>query len=152
MGFSLTGTHVIFFIASVIIASAVSGVIIAVITDVSNSLSERGERVQEQLDTEFKIINDPENIPTSGSFYLFYLKNIGGIELSTSNETFHLFIDGDIVATANYNFSESSVKTDEVSIIYISNTEISTGDQVLRVVGPQAIEDKFSFTIWYRMG
>jgi flagellar protein FlaG len=110
MGFSLTGTHVIFFIASVIIASAVSGVIIAVITDVSNSLSERGERVQEQLDTEFKIINDPDNIPSSGNYYLFYLKNICGRELSTSNE-------------------------------------ISTGDQILTVVGPQAIEDKFSFTI-----
>ena len=147
MGFSLTGTHVIFFIASVIIASAVSGVIIAVITDVSNSLSERGERVQEQLDTEFKIINDPDNIPSSGNYYLFYLKNIGGRELSTSNETFHIFIDGDIVATANYNFSDNSVKTDEVTTIYISNTEISTGDQILTVVGPQAIEDKFSFTI-----
>jgi flagellar protein FlaG len=147
MGFSLTGTHVIFFIASVIIASAVSGVIIAVITDVSNSLSERGERVQEQLDTEFKIINDPENIPTSGNYYLFYLKNIGGRELSTSNETFHLFVNGDIVATANYNFSDSSVNKDEVTIIYIRNTEISNGDQILTVVGPQAIEDKFSFII-----
>ena len=147
MGFSLTGTHVIFFIASVIIAGAVSGVIIAVITDVSNSLSDRGERVQEQLNTEFKIINDPDDIPISGSDYLFYLKNIGGKELATSNETFHLFVDGDLVATTNYNFSEVSLKTDEVAIIYVDNSEISTGDQTLRVVGPQAIEDEFTFTI-----
>ena len=54
MGFSLTGTHVIFFIASVIIAGSVSGVLIAVINDVSNSLSDRGDRVEEQLDTECK--------------------------------------------------------------------------------------------------
>ena len=47
MGFSLTGTHVVFFIASVLIAGAVSGVFIAVITDVSNSFSYRGERVEE---------------------------------------------------------------------------------------------------------
>ena len=76
MGFSLTGTHVIFFISSVIIAGAVSGVFIAVTTNVSTSLSDKGERVQEQLDTDFAIINDPDNIPTSGSDYLFYLKNI----------------------------------------------------------------------------
>ena len=147
MGFSLTGTHVIFFIASVIIASVVSGVLVAVITDISNSLSDRGERVQEQLDTEFKIINDPDNIPTSGSDYLFYIKNIGGNEIATSNETFQLFVDGDLVAIANYNFSDSSIQPDKVTTIYVDNSEISAGDQTLRVVGPQAIEDEFTFTI-----
>ncbi|MCK4901932.1 MAG: hypothetical protein KAS76_01130 [Thermoplasmatales archaeon] len=147
MGFSLTGTHVIFFIASVIIASAVSGVLVAVITDVSNSLSDRGERVQEQLDTEFKIINDPDYIPTSGSDYLFYIKNIGGNEIVTSNETFQLFVDGDLVAIANYNFSDSSIQPDKVTTIYVDNSEISAGDQTLRVVGPQAIEDEFTFII-----
>lgn len=147
MGFSLTGTHVIFFVASVIIAGTVSGVFIAVTTDVSNSFSERGERVQEQLDTEFKIINDPDQIPTSGSDYLFYLKNIGGREIATTNETFQFFIDGEYVAIANYNFSDTSVQTDEVTTLYIDNSEISSGDHTLRVVGPLAIEDEFTFTI-----
>ena len=147
MGFSLTGTHVVFFIASVIVAGAVSGVIIAVINDVSNSLSERGDRVQDQLDIEFKIINDPDNIPTEGSDYLFYLKNIGGVELATSNETFHLFVDGEIVVADNYNFTDTSIQPDEVTTIYVDSSDISTGDQTLRVVGPQAIEDEFTFTI-----
>jgi len=147
MGFSLTGTHVVFFIVSVIVASAVSGVLFAVTTDVSNSLLDRGERVQEQLDTEFKIINDPDNIPTSGSDYLFYLKNIGGKVLATTNETFNIFIDGDLVLTANYNFSEDSIQPDEVTTLYIDNSEISVGDQTLRVVGPHAIDDEFTFTI-----
>jgi len=147
MGFSLTGTHVIFFIAAVIIAGAVSGVIIAVINDVSNSLSERGERVEEQLDTEFKIINDPDNIPTEGSDYLFYIKNIGRKELATTNDTFHVFVEGDLVAVANYNFSEDSIQPDEVAILYIATSEISAGDQTLRVVGPRAVEDELDFTI-----
>ena len=88
MGFSLTGTQIIFFIAAVIIASAVSGVFIVVVNDVTNSFSDRGNRVQEQLDTEFKIINDPDNIPSEGSNYLFYMKNIGGAKFITSNDTF----------------------------------------------------------------
>lgn len=147
MGFSLTGTHVIFFISAVIIAGAVSGVIIAVINDVSNSLSERGERVEEQLDTEFKIINDPDNIPTQGSNYLFYIKNIGGKELDTTNQTFNVFVEGDLVAVANYNFSDTSIQPDEVVTLYIATSEISAGDQTLRVVGPQAVEDELDFTI-----
>jgi len=147
MGFSLTGTHVVFFISSVIIAGAVSGVIVAVVTDVSNSFSERGERVKNQLDLEFDIINDPDNIPISGNYYLFYLKNTGGAEIATSNETFSIFIDGELLSTVNYYFSDSSTKIDEVTTLYVLNTEVSTGDQSLLVVGPLAVEDEFSFTI-----
>jgi len=146
VGFSLTGTHVIFFIASVIIAGAVSGVFIAVTTNVSTSLSDKGDRVQDQLDTDFTIINDPNNIPTSGSDYLFYLKNIGGKKLATTNETFQLLIDGDIVATANYNFTDSSIQPSEYTTIYVEET-LSAGDHKLKIVGPQAIEDEFTFNI-----
>ena len=147
MGFSLTGAHVIFFIAAVIVAGMISGVFVAVTMDVSTSLSERGNRVQEQLDTDFEIINDPDNIPLSGSDYLFYLKNIGGKKLITTNETFQIFIDGNIIATANYNFSVTSIQPGEVSTIYVVNSEISAGDRKLRVVGPLAIDDEFTFTI-----
>jgi len=147
MGFSLTGTHVVFFIAAVIAASAVSGVLITVVTDLSKSLSERGDRVQERLDTEFNIINDPDHTPASGNNYLFYLKNIGAKELTTTNQTFHLFVDGEIVVADNYNFSDSSIKPDEITTLYIDDSEISSGDHVLRIVGPQAIEDEFTFTV-----
>ena len=147
MGFSLSGTHVVLFIACVIIAGGVSGILMAATTNVSTSLSERGDRLQEQLNTDFEIINDPDHIPTSGSNYVFYLKNTGENRLITTNETFQLFIDGELVATANYNFSDSSIQPDEVTTIYIVNSEISAGDQTLRVVGPQAIEDEFTFTI-----
>jgi flagellar protein FlaG len=147
MGFSLTGTHVIYFIASVIIAGAVSGVFYAVVMDVTTSLSERGERVQEQLDTEFEIIGDPNNIPTGASDYLFYLMNTGRTALATTNTTFHIFIDGEIVIVANYNFSDSSIQKEAVTTLYIATSEISAGDHTLRVVGPQAVDDEFTFTI-----
>ncbi len=147
MGFSLTGTHVVFFIAAVIIAGAVSGVFITVINNVTSSFSERGDRVQDQLDIEFKIINDPDNIPTSGNYYLFYLKNIGAKEITTTNETFNIFIDGELIVKANYYFSNNSVQKEEVTTIYVSNSVISSGDHTLRVVGPQAIDDEFTFTI-----
>ena len=74
MGFSLTGTHVIYFIASVIIASAVSGVLMAVSNDLSISITGTGERIRDKLDTEFKIINDPNNIPNVSGNFQFYRK------------------------------------------------------------------------------
>ena len=147
MGFSLTGTHVIFFIASVIVAGAVSGVIIAVTTDLSNSLSERGERVQDQLDIEFTIINDPDSIPNSAGNYLFYLKNIGAVEIPTTTSTFNVFVDGEIIIASNYSFTDTSIQPEEVTTLNVDTDDISSGDHTIRVVGPQAIDDEFTFTI-----
>jgi flagellar protein FlaG len=69
MGFSLTGAHVIFFIAAVIVAGMVSGVFIAITMNVTTSLQNRGDRVKEQLDTDFSIINDPNIIPMTGVYW-----------------------------------------------------------------------------------
>lgn len=147
MGFSLTGAHVVFFIAAIIVSGAVSGIFIGITLNVSTSLTERGDRLQEQLDTEFAIINDPNNIPSEDSDYVFYFKNIGSRELATSNDTFQVFIDGDLVAYANYNFSNDTVQPSDYTKIYIAQIEIDAGDHTLRVVGPQAVEDEFTFEI-----
>jgi len=147
MGFSLTGTHVIFFIAAVIIASTVSGIFIAVSHDINRGLTDTGNRIKDQLDTDFKIINDPDNIPDNAGNYEFYLKNIGGKELPTTTSTINLFVDGEIIVTNQYSFEDSSIKVGAVTTIYIANSQISSGNHKLRIVGPQAVEDEFTFDI-----
>jgi len=144
MGFSLTGTHVIFFVAAVIIAGMVSGVFIAVTMNITTSLSNRGERVAEQLDTDFDIINDPNIIPLSGSYYHFYLKNIGGARLTTTNQTFQIFIDGELIGISQYYFENTSIPIEGITTLYVNMTLVS-GDHVLRVVGPQAVDKQFTF-------
>ena len=147
MGFSLTGAHVIFFVASVIVAGSVSGVFMAVTMNINSGISEKGNRIQEQLDTEFKIINDNDNIPNISNRYNFYLKNIGDSKIVTTNETFQLFVDGEIISKPSYNFSDNSVSPGDIVVIYVDDSEISTGDHALKVVGPLAIDDEFTFTI-----
>jgi len=147
MGFSVTGSHVIFFIASVIAAGAVSGVFLAVTFNLNTSVSERGNRVQEVLDTDFTVINDPENIPLSGGNYLFYIKNLGRNDLITTEDIFTVFIDGELVIPTNYNFSVEEIKPGEISTLYIDSLIIVSGSQTLRLVGPQSISDEFIFII-----
>ena len=147
MGFSLTGTHVIYFITAIIIASTVSGIFIAVSNDINSGLTDTGSRIKNQLDTDFKIINDPDNIPDNAGNYEFYLKNIGGTELATTTSTINLFVDGEIIATNQYSFEDSSIQVGDLTTIYIANGQISSGNHKLRVVGPQAVEDEFTFDI-----
>jgi flagellar protein FlaG len=147
MGFSLTGTHIVFFIAAVSIAGVVSGVFVAIISDITGSFSDRGERLIGEIETDFKIINDPENIPDTGGFYIFYIKNIGENKLITNNETFQIFIDGDIISKSNYNLTPEYIYFSEVANLYVVNTTISTGNHQIRVVGPYAFAESFQFTI-----
>ena len=144
MGFSLTGTHVIFFVASIIVAGMVSGVFIAVTMNVTTSLSNRGDRVTDQLDTDFDIINDPNIIPLIGSYYNFYLKNIGGVRLTTTNQTFQVFIDGELIGISQYYFEDTSIPIEAVTTLYV-NTTLASGDHTLRIVGPQAIDKELAF-------
>jgi archaeal flagellar protein FlaG len=144
MGFSLTGTHVIFFVAAVIVAGMVSGVFIAVTMNVTTSLSNRGDRVIEELNTDFDIINDPNIIPMTGLYYSFYLKNIGGMRLTTTNQTFQVFIDGELIGIPQYYFENTSIPIEGVTTLYV-NTTLASGDHTLRIVGPQAVDKEFAF-------
>jgi len=147
VGFSLSGTHVIYFIAAVIVAGVVSGVLVAVTNDVSSSFSGRGERVQEELDTEFKIINDPNNVPNVSGFYRFYIKNIGGKELATTNSTFILLVDGDAISTPDFTFNNNKIQPGEYTTMFVDNSVISTGDHKIWIVGPCDVKDEFTFEI-----
>jgi len=147
MGFSLAGSHVVFFVASLIVAGAVSGVLIAVSLDISSDITKKGEQIQEELNTEFTIINDADAIPTQEGNYVFYLLNTGQNALVTSNQTFHLFIDGEIIATADYSFNTESTRARDVCELYITTSAVSAGDHTLRVVSPVAVDNEFIFTI-----
>jgi archaellum component FlaG (FlaF/FlaG flagellin family) len=147
MGFSLTGAHIVFFVAAVIVAGTVSGVFIAVTINVTSSLSEKGERISEQLDTEFKIINDPKNIPLQSGYYLFYLKNVGNKKITTTNETFQIFIDGDLISTTNYYFSNNSIAPSDHTMISIAQSLLNSGYHKIRLIGPYSVNDEFIFEI-----
>lgn len=152
MGFSVSGSHVIFFIAALIIAGTVSGIFVAVTLDISSSISERGYRFKEQLDTDFKIINDPNNIPDLSlspelSYYIFYIKNIGGKRLITTTETFQVFVDGELIASTYHYFQHEYINVAEVTSLYIRTSMIANGDRTLLLVGPQGVKEKFEFTI-----
>lgn len=147
MGFSLSGTHVVYFVAAIIVAGVVSGVLVAVTNDISSGLSKRGDRLREELDTEFKIINDPDNIPNMSGFYHFYIKNVGGRMITTSNTTFTLLINGEIISFNNFSFSDETIHPGEYTTMNVKIDVISQGNHKIRLVGPSDVKDEFKFKI-----
>jgi flagellar protein FlaG len=138
---------VVFFIASVIAAGAVSGVFMAATFNINTSFTEKSQRVQEKLETDFTIINDPELIPNANGIFIFYLKNLGANKLISTNQTLQLFIDGIIIQDEQYNFSSTSILPGDYGSMYVNESVVDTGYHKLRLIGPQAIQDEFTFII-----
>ena len=75
------------------------------------------------------------------------MKNTGKGKLVTDNETFQLFIDGELISNGKYNMTPSYIYPSDVAEIYLINTTVSSGTYQLRLVGPYAIADTLTFTV-----
>jgi len=88
----------ILFIASIVIAAGVAGVLIDTVTGISGALDDRGADVAENIRTDIEIISDSEsNVYNDGSGDLtLYVKNTGRRTIPATGESF------DVIVNAQY--------------------------------------------------
>ena len=59
-------THMVFFIASILVAASIAGVIIAVSNNMANDLVAKENGISDTMQTNIEIINDPrDRFPTT---------------------------------------------------------------------------------------
>ncbi|AGB05135.1 putative archaeal flagellar protein G [Aciduliprofundum sp. MAR08-339] len=140
MGLSTSATHIIFFIASVVIAASFVGIAASAVLNISNGIENRGDMIANQLSGEFKIINDPTRM--SNNPLVLYLKNTGKVPLSTSHIT--VLIDG--TAQDNYTVSQDTWLPGETIVLTI-NVDLVPGTHVVKVVLENGLSDTFYFRV-----
>jgi len=140
MGLSTSATHIIFFIASVILAASFVGVAASAIINLSNGIEDRGDMLANQLSADFKIINDPERM--SNNPLILYLKNTGKVPLSTQHIT--VLIDGIDVDNCTVN-KDTWLPGETITLTVQVN--LSSGDHVVKVVLENGISDTFYFKV-----
>lgn len=147
MGAGTSATHIIFFIAAVIIAGSVVGALFVNTQSVTDSLSAASKTLSEQLRTDITIINDPENIPTSGDVYTFYVKNTGNTILPI--EYVNVIIDGVIIPDADMTKTlvdgSSTWNYGDVLQIDVTYPGLPSGDHTIRVITENGIDDTMDF-------
>ncbi|ASJ04850.1 MULTISPECIES: flagellar protein G [Thermococcus] len=120
-------SELVLFIVSLLVAGMVAGGLYVVTQDISGGIITKGQDVAESLRTNFEIINDPENIPVSGSSYVFYIRNTGKDSFSFDPNSVVVMIDGSIIPPANLTFDPSGVLAPyEVGKIYVPTAFISS--------------------------
>lgn len=91
---SVSVSHLIIFIAAMIVAASVAGLLTNTVNDISNAIEEQGLSTSDEIRSDITIINDPENGTYNGTHLTLYVKNTGSTELPTNSDNIDLFVNG----------------------------------------------------------
>lgn len=147
MGFSTSTTHMIFFIATALVATSLVGVFADTIYSIQGGIKTRGETLADQLSTKIEIINDPNNMPYSSNILTIYVKNIG--EKTLDQSKIDILIDGVVKTDITITLLDDSFyywSSTKVIKIEINNISLSSGDHSVKVT-INGVDDKMDFRI-----
>ena len=141
-------TQMIFFIAAIIIAVGVIGVITTNVNSISTSYGMNSKTLADQLKTDITIINDPSSIPLLSNNYSFFVKNTGTSILDPS--TVNMFVDGNYTRNLTYSIMEGGTSWSSTYVLMLNysilkNPVLSSGDHTVRVVAGNGVFDTMAF-------
>lgn len=146
MGFSISSTHLVFFLASMVVAATLAGVFIASTESISSGIRSREDALSERLKSDISIINDPSNVP-NGEHLVIYVKNTGSSRMNPEN--MEVLINGTLQSDTDIEIVEGNNEywsPNEVVEIKI-DVDVPEGDHWAKVIGPYETEDRMEFSI-----
>ncbi|ELZ91357.1 fla cluster protein flaG [Haloferax mucosum ATCC BAA-1512] len=139
----------ILFIASIVVAAGVSGVLIDTVTGISSSVDDRGGDVSTEIRTDIEVISDPQGgvYDDTNDNLSVYVKNTGLRSLPATSDGF------DIIVGAKYQSSVSVTVVDgtewrpsNVVRIDVTGIQLSSGDYRMKIV-VDGDEEVFEFHV-----
>jgi archaellum component FlaG (FlaF/FlaG flagellin family) len=139
-------TQVIFFVAAIVVAGALSGVFIGLSSNMANAVEKRANNFSDKLDTSVKVINDPAFMPYENSTLTLYLKNTGSISLLPTDLL--VMIDGEAQNSSDWTIIGGSAEWVPGIVLEIHlNIILANGDHTAKVVISNGISDSIGFRI-----
>jgi flagellar protein FlaG len=137
----------ILFIASIVIAAGVAGVLIDTVSGISNAVDDRGGDVSKSIKTDAEIISDPEAgvYDDVNNTLTLYVKNTGIRTLPADSATVDLFVDGQYQTSLTLTVvSGSEWSPNAVAEIVVSDVSLLAGDHRVKLV-VDTDEETFEF-------
>lgn len=128
----------ILFIASIVIAAGVAGVLIDTVTGISGALDDRGADVAENIRTDIEVISDSESAvydDADGTVTL-YVKNTGERAIPATNESFDVIVDAQYRTNVTVSIADESAEWTPHGVveIRIGGLNLDPGDHRIRLV------------------
>ncbi len=144
MGFSISSTHLVFFLASMLVASTLAGLFITSTNSISNGITEKENALTRKMKTDIEIINDPNNVPNDP--LVIYVKNIGSTSLNKTDVD--VLVNGTLANSPDISLIDGNDNIwDPTEVIKIEmDIALPSGDNWVKVVAANQAEDTFSFS------
>ncbi|MFC7203971.1 flagellar protein G [Haloferax namakaokahaiae] len=138
----------ILFIASIVVAAGVAGVLIDTVAGISNSLDDQGGDVSAQIKTDIEVISDPETGVYDGSDTVtVYVKNTGLRTLPATGDSFDVIVNASYQSDVNASVVDGDDwRPSNVIELTISNISLPQGDHRLKLI-VDGDEEVFDFRV-----
>jgi len=142
---SVPVSHLILFIASIIVAAAVAGALTTQVGRVSGAIDDQGLHLSQQIRTDIAIISDPGSaaVYDSGSNQLTLLvKNTGSRTIPSDPNQIDVLVDGVIQTNVTTTVVDASAwEPTTVLEVTVADVPLATGDHRVKVVvsGDEAV-------------
>lgn len=137
---SVSVSHLIIFIAAMIVAASVAGLLTTTVNDISNAVEEEGFSTSDDIRSDIDIINDPGAgvYNSTDNEVTLYVKNTGSRELSAASGNIDVFVNGVFTSVSDDNVtirgdSEVWGRNDVVEIT-VSGDSVNPGQNRAKVV------------------
>ncbi|MBV0924275.1 flagellar protein G [Halomicroarcula limicola] len=136
---SVSASHLILFIASMMVAASVAGVFTDSIGQLSNAVSEQGLDVSSEVRTDIEVISDAGSdaiYNTSGNDNItLHVKNTGSEDLGAEPGQMDLFVDGQYARTFGVTLLDDGVVWRPGTVVRLEiSHSLSPGDHRVKVV------------------
>ncbi len=148
MGFGTSASHIILFIATIILASSVAYTLSVTTGKIAIGIEEKGRVMKKYLSGDMEIINDPLRIPIKSGEYVFYVKNTGERSLTFTNSTVDVLIDGSMIVRSHVTIitpSSGILGVSETGEIRV-NITLTSGDHRVKII-VDGISDTMTFRV-----
>ncbi|AFK18938.1 flagellar protein G [Haloferax mediterranei ATCC 33500] len=139
----------ILFIASIVVAAGVSGVLIDTVTGISSSLDDRGGDVSSEIRTDIEVISDPQGgvYDDANNNLSVYVKNTGLRTLPATSDGFDIIVDAQYQSSVTVTVVDGTEwRPSNVVRVDVTNLDLSSGDHRIKIV-VDGDEEVFEFNV-----
>ena len=136
---SVSVSHLIIFIASLVVAAGVAGTLTTGVERVSNAVEDGSLDVSQQVRTDIDIVSDPDSPSIDGNGNLtVHVRNTGSQGIFIQRDSIDMVLNGDFVSNSEFtvtdaNGDRTTARTGDVMAININSTYIDSGDNRLYI-------------------
>jgi flagellar protein FlaG len=140
---SVSVSTLVLFIASLVVAAGVAGTLVTTVEDISMSAETTGDEISENIDTDFRIINDGkgdnfyvEDDVTGTSSITLYVKNTGSTDLNQDASRIDILVNGRLITDIEISSTRTGTDpdvwlgTEVIEIVVHLDNQLSSDNRV----------------------